>query len=205
MKRNPGESSLILKQGGSMKKQDILVMPRREFMAAFPAVLIGGKLLGLPETVLSTGQVQRKVREELTPEELEIINRSVMAKDLLNYFKNGYNCAESMLLVSLRFMKKPEELFWAASGFGGGIGHKNLCGFLTGGVMAIGFSVGRLNVGREEAKEIWVKKVDDYWKWWPSLAPYHCSEIKTEGRTSEVCKRVGRLAAAKVEELIRQA
>lgn len=188
-----------------MKRRDVLVMPRREFMASFPAVLLGGKLLESSEPWLSTGQKPREVREELTPEELKIINRSVMAKDLLNYYKNGYNCAESILMVSLKFMKKPKKLFWVASGFGGGIGHKDVCGFLTGGVMAIGLSVGKLKVGREEAKEIWVKKVDEYWKWWPSLAPYHCSGIKTEGRTSEVCKRVGRIAAAKVEDLIRQA
>lgn len=180
-------------------------MPRREFMAAFPAVLLGGKLLGSSGAWLSSGQMQRKVREELTPEELRIINHSVMAKDLLNYYKNGYSCAESILLVSLKFMKRPEELFWAASGFGGGIGHKDLCGFLTGGIMAIGLSVGKLNAGREEAIKICRKKVDDYWKWWPSLAPFHCSEIKTEERTSEVCKRVGQLAAVKLEDLIRQA
>lgn len=188
-----------------MKRRDVLVMPRREFMTSFPAVLLGGRLLGSSESWSFLGQKPREVREELTEEELRIINRSVMAKDLLNYYKNGYSCAESILLVSLKYMKRPEELFWAASGFGGGVGHKDLCGFLTGGVMAIGLSVGKLKVGREEASKICRKKVDEYWKWWSSLAPYHCSDIKTEGRTSEVCKRVGRLAAAKLEGLIRQA
>ena len=185
-----------------MKKQGVLVMPRREFMASVPAFLIGGRLLGVSESWAASGQKQGEVSEVLTPEELEIINRSVMAKDLLNYYKNGYNCAESILYVALKFMKKPTELFWAASGFGGGVGHKDLCGFLTGGVMAIGLSAGKLKVSRDEAREICVKKVDEYWKWWASLAPYRCSGIKTEGRTSEVCKRVGRLAAARVEGLI---
>jgi len=185
-----------------MKKRGILVMPRREFMASVPAFLIGGRLLDVSESWAASGQKQGEVSEVLTPEELEIINRSVMAKDLLNYYKNGYNCAESILYVALKSMKKPTELFWAASGFGGGVGHKDLCGFLTGGVMAIGFSAGELKVSRDEARKICTKKVDEYWKWWASLAPYRCSGIKTEGRTSEVCKRVGRLAAARVEGLI---
>ena len=85
-----------------MKRRDVLAMPRREFMASFPAVLLGGKLLESSEPWLSTGQKPREVREELTPEELKITNRSVMAKDLLNYYKNGYNCAESILMVSLK-------------------------------------------------------------------------------------------------------
>ncbi|MDH5467297.1 MAG: C-GCAxxG-C-C family protein [Candidatus Aminicenantes bacterium] len=186
-----------------MKKQGVLVMPRREFIASVPAFLIGGRLLDISESWPASGQKQGEVSEVLTPEELKIINRSVMAGDLLNYFKKGYNCAESFLYVALKFMKKPRKLFWVASGFGGGIGHKDLCGFLTGGVMAIGLSVGKLKVNREEAKEIWERKVDEYWKWWASLAPYRCSGIKTEGRTSEVCKRVGRLAAARIEGLIK--
>jgi C_GCAxxG_C_C family probable redox protein len=185
-----------------MKKRGILVMPRREFMASVPAFLIGGRLLDVSESWAASGQKQGEVSEVLTPEELEIVNRSVMAKDLLNYYKNGYNCAESILYVALKSMKKPTELFWAASGFGGGVGHKDLCGFLTGGVMAIGLSVGELKVSRDEARKICTKKVDEYWKWWASLAPYRCSGIKTEGRTSEVCKRVGRLASARIEGLI---
>lgn len=43
-----------------------------------------------------------------------------------------------LLLVSLRYLRKPEELVWAASGFGGGLYHKDLCGFLAGRIMALG-------------------------------------------------------------------
>ncbi len=186
-----------------MKKRVVSVMPRREFIASVPAFLIGGRLFDISGSWPAAGQKQGEVSEVLTPEELKVVNRSVMAGDLLNYFKLDYNCAESIFYVALKFMKKPRKLFWVASGFGGGLGHKDLCGFLTGGVMAIGLSVGKLKVGREEAKEIWENKVDEYWQWWASLAPYRCSGIKTEGRTSEVCKRVGRLAAARVEELIK--
>jgi len=33
-------------------------------------------------------------------------------------------------------------------------------------------------------------------------APYHCAEIRTEGTTSLVCKNLGLLSAAKIEELL---
>ena len=186
-----------------MKKRVVSVIPRREFIASVPAFLIGGRLLDVSGSWPADSQKQGEVSEVLTPEELKIVNGSVMARDLLNYYKQGYNCAESFFYVALKFMKKPRKLFWIASGFGGGLGRKDLCGFLTGGVMAIGLSVGKLKVSREEAKEIGENKVDEYWQWWANLAPYRCSGIKTEGRTSEVCKRVGRLAAARVEELIK--
>ncbi|MFW6128871.1 MAG: C-GCAxxG-C-C family (seleno)protein [Candidatus Aminicenantaceae bacterium] len=147
-------------------------------------------------------QKKKKLKEALTPEELKWVEKSEMAEDIKNYFGKDYSCAESLLMVSLRFMKKPEDLVWAAAGFGGGIYHKNLCGFLTAGVMAIGFASGELEKERKEEKAHCKKLVNEYWKWWDSLAPLHCSEIRKLGTSSKVCMRLGQLAAAKIEELI---
>jgi hypothetical protein len=106
-------------------------------------------------------------------------------------------------VVALRFLKKPEDTAWAASGFGGGLGHKDLCGFLTAGVMAIGVHAGTLPLERKAAKEACGRKVKEYWEWWAAAAPLHCGEIR-EGRTGyKVCERLGRLAAAKLEQLLR--
>ena len=134
-----------------------------------------------------------------------------MAKDLKNYFIKGYSCAESLLMVSLKFLGKPEELVWIASGFGGGLYHKDLCGFLTSGVMAIGLSSGMLKKERLEGKEHCLQKLNQYWDWWASTAPLHCSEIR-KGKTGpeedpeyRACQRLGQLAAVKIEELIRPA
>ncbi|NIO10267.1 MAG: hypothetical protein GTO40_20585, partial [Deltaproteobacteria bacterium] len=98
-------------------------------------------------------------------------------------------------------MKKPEELVWVASGFGGGMYHRNLCGFLTAGIMAIGVRAGMLETERKEAKEQTKQWVKAYWTWWTSQAPLCCSDIRTEGTTSQVCRRLGQLAAAKTQEL----
>ncbi len=36
-----------------------------------------------------------------------------MAQELGTYFGQGHSCAESILLVCLRYLKRPEELVWA--------------------------------------------------------------------------------------------
>ena len=82
--------------------------------------------------------------------------------------------------------------------------NKDLCGFLTGGIMAIGLSSGMLNKGRKEAKDHCGDQVDEYWKWWKSVSPLRCADIRTEGTSSSICRRLGQLAAAKTESLIKK-
>jgi hypothetical protein len=194
-----------------MKKSEVLIIPRRKFIASASFLALGGRLFGVSLISSQSAQVAQELKKELTPEELEIVERSIMAKDLKNYFGQGYSCAESLLMVSLRFLGKPEELVWIASGFGGGLYHKDLCGFLTSGIMAIGLSSGMLNKERLEGKEHCQQNVKQYWKWWTSMAPLHCSEIRKEDASSKedtgykVCQRLGQLAAVKIEELIKPA
>jgi hypothetical protein len=188
-----------------MKKPDVLIIPRREFIASASFLVLGARLFGMSPFSSQSAQAAQELKEELTPEEIKIVERSMMAKDLESYFHEGYSCAESLLLVSLRFLGKPEELVWLASGFGGGLYHKDLCGFLTSGVMAVGLSAGMLKKERAEAKEYCKQKVNEYWKWWTSMAPLDCSEIRKEGTSSKVCRRLGQLASAEIEELIKPA
>jgi hypothetical protein len=183
-------------------------MPRRKFIASASFLAVGGRLFGVSSISSQSAQVAQELKKELTPEELKIVEESIMAKDLNNYFIKGYSCAESLLMVSLKFLGKSEELVWLASGFGGGLYHKDLCGFLTSGVMAIGLSSGMLKMERIEGKEHCLQKLNQYWEWWTSIAPLHCSEIRKEETNSKeetdyrVCQRLGQLAAVKIEELI---
>lgn len=186
-----------------MKKSDALFMPRRKFIASVPFLMFGSQMHSEPESARPSPRAYQELKEELTSAELELVKSSVLAQDLKNYFHNGYSCAESILMVSLKFLKKSKKLVWIASGFGGGMQHRDLCGFLTAGIMAIGLSSGKLNMGREAAKEICKQKVKEYWQWWISTAPLHCSEIRTENRTARTCLRLGQLASAKIEELIK--
>ena len=64
-------------------------------------------------------------------------------------FNSGYNCAESVLLAISQDLEvsssNVESLIpRIATGFGGGIGRNgDVCGALSGGVMAIGLALGR--------------------------------------------------------------
>ena len=62
------------------------------------------------------------------------------------HFREGLNCAECVLLGFLETHDSalPFEVVALASGFGGGIGNtKNICGAITGALMALGTQKGR--------------------------------------------------------------
>jgi len=185
-----------------MRRSDCFHLGRREFISLVPGVILGSRFLGRTPFLLHTDKSPQELREELTAEELKLVEKSVMAQDLENYFGKGYSCAESLLMVSLKHLGKPEDLVWAACGFGGGMSQKDLCGFLTAGFMALGFSAGMLKKERKESKEICSRLVKKYWEWWTSQAPLHCAEIRKPATSSKACRRLGLLASARVEELI---
>jgi hypothetical protein len=109
------------------------------------------------------------------------------------------------MAVAVRYLKKPESLTWVAAAFGGGLNNRDLCGFLTSGEMAIGVYSGDLKLDRAAAEETCRRKSREFWQWWLSVAPLHCAEI-LNGRTDHrVCLRLGRLATAKIEELVKRA
>lgn len=185
-----------------MKKPDALFMPRRKFITSASFLMLGARLWDKPAGAPRTSQAVPQLKEELTSEEIKIVKDSVLAQDLENYFGEDFSCAESIFTVSLKFLKRSKKLVWIASGFGGGLGNGDLCGFLTGGVMAIGLSSGMLKEKRWYAREVCAHKVDEYWKYWASIAPLHCSEIWGEKRDPKVCRRLGMLASAKLEQLL---
>jgi hypothetical protein len=192
-----------VENGGALKNKDRLEIPRRAFVSSIPGILFGAGLLSKSAYPFVDIQEKPELKEVLAPEELKWVENSSMAKDLPNYFGEGYSCAESLFMVSLKFLKKPEELVWVSAGFGGGMYHKDLCGFLTAGIMAIGLSSGMLNKGRPEAKDHCSIQVKEYWKWWQSVSPHRCADIRTEGTNSSICRRLGQIAAAKTEDLIK--
>jgi len=186
-----------------MQKLKSVGLSRRKFIATASGLMIGNAFFPLSSPLRLDSQVAQKAKGDLSAEDLEWIKKSSMAKELNKYFGQGYSCAESVVVVSLRYLDKPEELVWAAAGFGGGLYHKDLCGFLTGGIMGIGFASSLLDKPRREAKEFCGDLVKEYWKWWESRFPLHCSEIRTKGTGSDVCLNMGLLSAAKVEELVK--
>lgn len=73
-----------------------------------------------------------------------MVDKSVCVEEAVSHFKEGYNCAQSVLLAMQKFWRVENPLEpKVASAFGGGIGRRgSLCGALTGGVIAIGLRHG---------------------------------------------------------------
>lgn len=59
-------------------------------------------------------------------------------------FKSGFNCAQSVFAeFATELGLTEEQAYKLASGFGGGLSHtNNICGAVTGGVLAIGLKYG---------------------------------------------------------------
>lgn len=70
--------------------------------------------------------------------------KSKFGKKAAEHFKEGYNCAQSVLMTMLDHWNLKNELVpKIATGFGGGIGRcGSVCGALTDGVMAISIMYG---------------------------------------------------------------
>ncbi len=66
--------------------------------------------------------------------------------------RNGFHCAEAVLIAVLESMNHPIHPTIPRSGtcFGGGVGrtHEELCGALAGGLMAVGCLLGRDQQGK---------------------------------------------------------
>jgi len=78
--------------------------------------------------------------------------KEMLCEEAVKSFRQGYNCAQSVLLTMFKHWKGKNKLIpRIATGFGGGIGRcGSVCGALTGGVMAIGVKQGTDNPSPEE-------------------------------------------------------
>jgi C_GCAxxG_C_C family probable redox protein len=101
-----------------------------------------------------------------------------MAEWTGGHLAQGYWSADSLLLSSLKYMKRSEEIVAAATGFGGGMGRKDLCGYVTGGVMAIGLFCGAAKGSDKAARQKCLRLTKEYLEWWAQASPLRCGEIK---------------------------
>ena len=97
---------------------------------------------------------------------------SQFSEKAANYFKQDYNCAQSVLLTMQEYygIRRNRLIPKIATAFGGGIGRRgSLCGALTGAIMAIGLKHGinkpsLKGIEKEKAYEIALKFYDQFAK-----------------------------------------
>jgi C_GCAxxG_C_C family probable redox protein len=94
------------------------------------------------------------------------MNKENTKKTAKDYFMEGFNCSESALLgISEAIGEKCKFIPQIASGFGGGFGrHGEVCGAISGAIMAIGLVYGRKDPKDTDAKEKIYGVVDKYLK-----------------------------------------
>lgn len=182
-----------------MSNNHLKQFTRRSFLGCCTGLAATVGLNGTVGSILDKPP-QKSLYDPLTPEEEKIINSSEMVKEILNL--KGYSCAESILLAALKYLKKPGEFLHSAAAFGGGMGHFDLCGFLTGGFMALGNAAAAHHKDRKTMKARASKMSGEYWNWWESWAPIHCYQLKPKYNKDNFVNMKKRVAA-KIEELIK--
>jgi hypothetical protein len=141
---------------------------------------------------------------EFSPEEAERIAPSPMAREIAALQGRGLSCAEMSLLAALRFLGLPESHLGAAGVFGGGVGKGDLCGFLTGSLMAFGLAASvRYGSDRAEMRRVARAMSNEYWDWWLSRGDLHCSILRPAYDGSEDFLRMAQRTPLKAEEVLR--
>jgi C_GCAxxG_C_C family probable redox protein len=93
------------------------------------------------------------------------------------HLKEGFWSADSVFLSGIKFLKQPEDIVRVAVPFGGGMGQKDLCGYLTGGYLAIGLFAGGKKGNDNAARRKCARLAKEYYDWWTKSFALHCREI----------------------------
>jgi C_GCAxxG_C_C family probable redox protein len=139
------------------------------------------------------------------------------AETAARHFDHGHNCAEAVLRTFADDVGAGDTVR-LATGFGGGMGRDgSVCGALTGGVMALGLWLGRLEPEDEAASDRCAVAVQELRRRFvEACGDTDCraltgvdlrddagrSALSDEGITSTVCRRCVREAAGLVAELV---
>jgi C_GCAxxG_C_C family probable redox protein len=138
------------------------------------------------------------------------MTREDVERKAFDYFVSGYHCAEAISRAIVeRYAEEPSsEVPKVASGFLGGIGatHQDVCGALTGGIIAIGYLFGRMEPGEDiqEARELASTFRSRFIEEFGST---NCSALLDrlgEQEKGLKCKRLTATAAGLLSELLRE-
>lgn len=191
-------------------------LSRRRFVSALPLTVLatpsalagceaeagnGGEIQ--PRPILPPQQVQGPgFIAPFTAEEAGAVAASSMAQEIARINGQGYPCSEMILLAALRRFQLPENHLDAAAVFGGGVGKRDLCGLLTGGLMAIGIAAGQKYPDRSQVHQVGRAASNAYWEWWLTRGDLHCMGYGTVHESSEEFLRMCQRTAVKLEAVM---
>ena len=107
------------------------------------------------------------------------VDKSIYVEKAASHFREGYNCAQSVLLTMQKFWNVANPLEpKVASAFGGGIGRRgSLCGALTGGVIAIGLKYGTNKPLVEEREKAYSLALEFYNRFKKNCGSVLCRDL----------------------------
>lgn len=118
-----------------------------------------------------------------------------------HYFRQGFNCAEAVLLAAVESydLQLQPDAVRLATGFGGGLGRGDVCGALSGAVLALGAAKGRISTEQDQdrfksLRELIVAEFE------AGLGTICCRDLKTEDR--EDCVPLVRKGAAALAAVV---
>jgi len=186
---------------------------RRRFVSALPlTVLAAPSTLSACGAEPESGEEPQPILQSQGPgfigpfseAETAAVAASPMAQEIARLNGTGYPCSEMILLAALRRFDLPENHLDAAAVFGGGVGKGDLCGLLTGGLMAIGLAAGEKYADRAEVHRVGREASDTYWDWWITRGDLHCMGAGTTHETSEEYVRMCQRTAVRLEAVIEE-
>lgn len=184
---------------------------RRRFVSVLPlTVLVAPSTFSAREANRESGEEPRPILQTQGPgfigpfseAETAAVAASPLAQEIAGLNGKGYPCSEMILLAALRRFDLPENHLDAAAVFGGGVGKRDLCGLLTGGLMAIGLAAGEKYTDRAEVHRVGREASSAYWDWWLTRGDLHCMGPGTAHETSEEFVRMCQRTAVKLEAVM---
>lgn len=129
-----------------------------------------------------------------------------MENKALNYYRNGFNCAQSVLKAcneELNLTENENELLKAAMGLGTGMFVGETCGAVTGAIMALSLKLGSSEASdRENMRKVFkqIKIFETNFK--EKNCTMNCKELKTVYKID--CEKVIKDSAEQVKKQINE-
>jgi C_GCAxxG_C_C family probable redox protein len=101
-----------------------------------------------------------------------------LAEEAVSFFKQGFVCSESVLMVMQDYLGL-EQNPKLATGFGAGIGRKgSLCGAVSGAILAINLKYGRQKAeDKESIKQTYIRALEFYKRFEEKMGSAVCYDI----------------------------
>ena len=110
----------------------------------------------------------------------------------------GYNCAQCLLMSMTDHTGLTEEVSASlTAGFGGGAGCRELCGAVSGAILAVGASL-----GAEERPQVMALDRELTGAFREAFGALRCADLKAAGKS---CDTLIAFTAEKTEELLEKA